>query len=623
MTVGFMLQHRKPEGGTRDSMLLHVRPTWLFSAAFVVLLLAFNAVVFSVNINNLLDEQQLVTRDQDVLVALDRLSTTVAEAEARQWGYLLTHQDYYLSRYNTARSQIEPALQQLSVLTASDPAQQRRLPLLTKLVTLKLEEFQIAMNLQRTKGWAAAQAFVATDRAHRTLDQVHALLVAMQQTETTALSHRTASAKTATETVRLTLLIASLSDMALLGGLVLLLARNVTRAQQTAAERGILLAKEQEARFTGERAQQHAEQERARLARVLATLPVGVLIADGQGELVAVNQTSRGMFGSEVQEGVKLEQVRQHVVLQPDGTPYPPREWSVERSLQDGEEICDDAQIVLHDSGRQLPVLVSSAPLRDASGALAGVVATFQDITALKELDRQKEAFLSSVSHDLRNPLTSILAMAQVLQRQIARGDEPGQPRLAEGLSVIEQAAQDMADQIRELLDTSRLQMGRPLDLDLAPTDLVAMAEEVVHTYRASSLRHTVQLVSTEAPLECICDRLRMRRVLANLVLNSIKYSPQGGRVEIALARCDLDSAPAAEITVHDTGIGIPAADLPRIFDRFYRASNVGDIPGTGIGMTGVRQIVEEHCGSVDVMSSEGAGTTVTLRIPLAGPVPW
>jgi signal transduction histidine kinase len=112
----------------------------------------------------------------------------------------------------------------------------------------------------------------------------------------------------------------------------------------------------------------------------------------------------------------------------------------------------------------------------------------------------------------------------------------------------------------------------------------------------------------------------RIHRLLGNLLSNAVKYSPAGGQVEVRVGQDGTERAPCAVLSVRDHGIGIPAEDLGRVWERFYRARNVqGRIPGTGIGLAGVRQIVEQHGGTVEIESREQEGTTVTVRLPMAG----
>ena len=170
------------------------------------------------------------------------------------------------------------------------------------------------------------------------------------------------------------------------------------------------------------------------------------------------------------------------------------------------------------------------------------------------------------------------------------------------------------------MLDVARLQAGRPLDLDRGPMDLVDLARRVTTELRPGSERHQIEVASEAADLVGDWDRFRLERVLVNLVSNAIKYSPEGGPVRVEVAREQRNGAEWAVLRVCDRGVGIPSGDLPRVFDRFYRGSNVeGRIEGTGIGLSGARQIVEQHGGRVSVESEEQVGSPFTVRLPLGG----
>jgi len=171
---------------------------------------------------------------------------------------------------------------------------------------------------------------------------------------------------------------------------------------------------------------------------------------------------------------------------------------------------------------------------------------------------------------------------------------------------------------VNELLDVARLQMGRPIELDPRPMDLAILVSEVATDLRPSTDRHEIQVESADIQMMGTWDRERLERVLVNLVTNAIKYSPEGGRIVLNLDRDTRDGHDSAVVRVTDSGIGIPANDLPLVFDRFYRGSNVGGIEGAGIGLSGVWQIAEQHGGTVSVESAEGRGSTFTVRLPLA-----
>ncbi len=231
---------------------------------------------------------------------------------------------------------------------------------------------------------------------------------------------------------------------------------------------------------------------------------------------------------------------------------------------------------------------------------------------------RARDAFLAGASHDLKNPLTVIRGTAQILQRRIARQGAIPVEQMTSGLSSIERAATQMASLIEEMLDVARLRAGRTLDLERLPTDLVALAREAVVSHQQAAEVHRLRLETDETELVGMLDRSRIARVLANLLSNAVKYSPKGGEIVVRVERARDLAGEWAVLSVSDQGVGIPAEDLPFIFDQFRRSENVvGHIAGTGIGLAIVRQVVEQHGGSITVHSRQGAGSTFIVRLPL------
>jgi signal transduction histidine kinase len=167
------------------------------------------------------------------------------------------------------------------------------------------------------------------------------------------------------------------------------------------------------------------------------------------------------------------------------------------------------------------------------------------------------------------------------------------------------------------LLDLSRLQMGQ-MTLERAPVDLGALARQIVEETRPTSSTHTFEYIGPDGPLMIDGDALRLEQVLQNLVQNAIKYSPAGGPVRVQVER----HADMASMTVADEGVGIPAASLPQLFQRFYRAPNTGGgyISGLGIGLYVVKEIVTLHGGRIEVASVEGQGSTFTVWLPMSAP---
>jgi hypothetical protein len=234
---------------------------------------------------------------------------------------------------------------------------------------------------------------------------------------------------------------------------------------------------------------------------------------------------------------------------------------------------------------------------------------------ALRAAVRARDEFTASVSHDLKNPLASIKVSAQGLRRQAGRLGTPEGERIADGLTRIDSSATRMRALIDELLDMARVRVGQPLELAPRSTDLVALVGDVVARQPA---RDRVRVRADHPSLVGEWDGPRLERVVENLVSNALKYSPAGGNVTITLAG---EGDGAAMLSVSDRGVGIPAADQPHVFERFQRAGNVGGIRGTGLGLASVKQIVEQHGGTISVESEEGQGSTFTVRLPPAAPV--
>lgn len=231
--------------------------------------------------------------------------------------------------------------------------------------------------------------------------------------------------------------------------------------------------------------------------------------------------------------------------------------------------------------------------------------------------DRQ----LASISHDLRNPLTVVKAMAHLLRRRAERTDTESIVGRLEGLASIEAAVARADAMLDELLDAARLQAGSLIELARCPTDIVALSQKAVREHQQLAPCHCIRFATDLPVLVGDWDATRLSRVLHNLLGNAVKYSPNGGDIWVTLERSDAEGAMCVFLRVEDGGIGIPPADLNRIFARFHRAENVGQIPGTGLGLANVRQIVEAHGGGITVTSAEGQGTTVTVRLPFRDPV--
>jgi signal transduction histidine kinase len=233
---------------------------------------------------------------------------------------------------------------------------------------------------------------------------------------------------------------------------------------------------------------------------------------------------------------------------------------------------------------------------------------------------RTRDEYLAAASHDLRNPLTAIRASAHLMRRRTEQltGDEAA--AVKSGLDIIESATVRMGRLINGLLDLARLEMGRPLELDRSRVDLSAIVRQVVLEAQQATRAERIRIVALEEVIG-EWDAQRLERVVANLLDNALKYGGASGEVIVQVGRDRGGAQDVAVLEVTDHGVGIPREDLPHIFDRFHRGSNVvGQIGGTGLGLSGARQIVMEHGGTISVASEINQGTTVRVELPLSAP---
>lgn len=236
-------------------------------------------------------------------------------------------------------------------------------------------------------------------------------------------------------------------------------------------------------------------------------------------------------------------------------------------------------------------------------------------VAELKSLDAAKTSFLASASHDLRSPLTSIIGYVEILADS---GEGPLLPTQARMVDAVDRNARRLMTLIENMLTTTKIEMGG-FSTRRSPVDLAGLVTAAADMIRPAAAAGGLDLEVSCPPSGLIVDgdADQLDRVLVNLLSNAVKYTPKGGQVRTALVR----EGDAAVLTVADTGIGIPAQDQEALFTRFFRASNAvaGAVPGSGLGMSIARTIVTNHEGDISVESAEGAGTTVTVRIALAG----
>lgn len=346
------------------------------------------------------------------------------------------------------------------------------------------------------------------------------------------------------------------------------------------------------------------EGERGKLSAVLAEISDGLLILDPAGQVQTINRAAQELF--EVEERVAvgrsiIEAVRLHQVV------------DLAQTAQESGQI---QSMILDLPTRQLTLQALAIPrhIESESSAPAGVLLLFQNLTRLRRLETVRRDFISNISHELRTPLASLKALTETLQEG-ALEDPPAAKRF---LSQMETEVDALSQMVSELLELARIESGRvPLQLqEVDPADLI---ERAVERLRLQAERSGLQVsISGEQLPKILADPARLEQVLVNLLHNAIKFTPSGGQITLKAEPYPARPAELIQFSVQDTGSGIPAADLNRIFERFYKSDRARATGGTGLGLAIARHLVEAHGGKIWVESQEGRGSTFYFTVPLA-----
>lgn len=348
------------------------------------------------------------------------------------------------------------------------------------------------------------------------------------------------------------------------------------------------------------------QQEKEQAEAILQSVADAIGITDSGGNILAVNPAFVQQTGY-----TEIEAVGQHIrVLSAEPADSPGIQEIVSAS-HDGHPIRIVTQIMRKD-GNQFDAVVSMAPLNRSKkkGEARGFVIALHDVSTFKEVERLKDEFLSTAAHELRTPLTSIRGFSEILlTRDLPEDRQKGY------LSTISDQATQLAQIIDDLLDISRLEAGRGLDLKLETVDMFRLVTEAVRPFADTSPDHHFELENPANDSRVMGDPFRLSQVLRNLISNAVKYSPDGGPVRI---RTQIEGGDLA-VSVQDEGIGMTPEQQGHLFERFYRADSASrSIGGTGLGLTICKLIVEGHGGQIRVVSEKDRGSTFTFILPLA-----
>lgn len=341
------------------------------------------------------------------------------------------------------------------------------------------------------------------------------------------------------------------------------------------------------------------ETQNQKLAAIFDSMIEGVIAVDRAGHVISVNPTIERIFRvrkEEVEGRLFLEGIRNKDIAE-----------VIRRTLSGGTPQSGEAHLLL-------PVRkvfqINAVPVSHG-GDVTGCVVVIHDITELRRLETVRTDFVANVSHELKTPLTSIKGFVETLLEGAIDDKENNRAFLG----IIQEHADRLSSLVNDLLALSHLE-SKEITLTVSDVDLHREVEKVIQSF-TSSIRKRGITVTNELPVGFSgrADRNRIDQVLTNLIDNAIKFNKDGGSIAIRGRR----DAGAVTVTVEDSGCGIPAQDLPRIFERFYRVDKARsrDLGGTGLGLAIVKHIIALHGGTVAVESSEGHGARFRFTLPL------
>jgi PAS domain S-box-containing protein len=572
----------------------------IVAIALLICALVADAVLSIFNIREVANSVQWVSHTQEVLAKLEEVLSTLKDAETGQRGYLLTGDQRYLEPHEQALARIPGQLAQLRQLIADNAAQTVRLLRLEQLATERLNVLQRGIGMyqadpDKTRVLQSSRQNLLSGEGKRVMDAVRAQISEMQDAERALLARRESKARTSARTALVTTAIALSLGLLLVVVAIWLFASNMAMRQRAADV-------------------VHAERERFRTT--LTSIGDAVIVTDAQGRITLLNPVARTLTGwGEDAIGRPLEEVFRIV----NESTRDAVENPATKVIRQGRVVgLANHTVLIARTGGEVPIDDSGAPIRDGRGRIVGVILVFRDVTerrraerVTEEADRRKDEFLAMLAHELRNPLAPIRNAAHTLA--LLGGDDT---RLRWVSEVIERQVGLMTRLVDDLLDVSRITSGK-ITLQRARVSMREVVEQAVEMAQpaAEGRKQTLEAV-VEADVGWVDgDQARLVQAVGNLLDNAIKYTDDGGRIVVAAHRDGGDVV----IAVRDTGAGIAADLLPRVFDLFTQADRSLERKqgGLGLGLTLVRRLVEMHGGSVHVSSDGlGLGSEFTIRLP-------
>ena len=341
------------------------------------------------------------------------------------------------------------------------------------------------------------------------------------------------------------------------------------------------------------------------LAAIVASSDDAIISRTLDGKVISWNKGSEKLYGY-----TEKDMVGKNVsMLIPKGKKYELK--ALTDSITQSKGVRHIETVRQRKDGSLVEVSITLSPIKDSSGRTVGISAIARDISQRRAIERQKDAFIGIASHELKTPVTSLKAYAQVLQRRFARS---GNNEASDQIEKMIVQLDKLTNLISDLLDVTKIETGK-MQFYSEKFDFRELVHEIIEEMQRTTDKHSIQ-IAEETKAIVRGDRERIGQVLVNLLSNAIKYSPQADKIDVSIAQ----SAGEIVCCVKDYGVGIADKNKEKVFERFFRASEPGQdtYPGLGLGLFISSEIVKRHNGKIWVKSKRGKGTTFCFSLPIA-----
>ncbi len=618
---------------------------------FSLFILLSIGIISYMALNSLVISDRAVTRSSDVIQKLDGLLSVMKDAETGQRGYLLSGKTTFLEPYHGAGHEAGVLEDELKILTHDNPEQQRNITVIDQILRKRLGILQQLID-KKQRGElvsgddleAGKQAMDALRQAVSKAKQNEQVLLQQQQASfgkyvsfkpvfiiagvilalcITFYSYRNViSDMREKERLRAEIEQGGVAAFTLNNelkaaneGLVAINEKlSMAREQLAAANENLeqkVAERTEELKVINGRLQQSldelrlGEERSAKLAAIVESSDDAIIGKDLNGIITAWNRGARQIFGYSEDEVIGQSVLK----LIPEDRQH--EEPVILGRLRKGERIDHYETIRQRKDGQLIDVSLTISPIHDKEGKVTGVSKIARDITEQKRDEQRKNDFIGMASHELKTPLTSLMALIQTLQRKLATSPDEFVPT---ALNKAVQQTRKMTSLINGFLNISRLESSKMI-IEKQEFDLAELAREMVDDIQMTVTAHSFELDAKDT-LTVMADKDKIGSVISNFLSNAVKYSPKGKFIKIKCERHENE----AWVSVQDEGMGIRAEDRDKIFDRYYRvkSEHTNNIAGFGIGLYLSAEIIQRHDGRVWLESEKGVGSTFHFSLPLA-----